>query len=387
MAKNKPGSSEVDLESTSSNSLDNAKVDSSIVPTKEQIMKNKYMIKEQKKPYVYKDPVAKRYRKKMVANFLITLSVVTLAVFIILAYIGTLIGNLTVQLKNDQAYLTMAPTYTFEGQNTRLKGDSANSPYPCDVDRLPSDETLDADIADKSRASHNGVDDTEGGSGGVYLAFTWYVKNVSTHDIGLKYAIEIAKLKLSMDNDYSVDECMRVRLYENLVTYSNDGTAPDPSKATHNYRTFAKEISLDVNPNRSLVPLKNEHGDYIYNEQGEKTYETRECEGSQNGDGVCTGNHNKRCETFYSSKFIVYNPATRLNAHQVMRYTIVCWIEGNDPECDGKPPSGAGIEFSVIFNFAGEYDDQGRLIDAEGNEVVDKGPSKKKDQNSKFNYF
>ena len=70
-----------------------------------------------------------------------------------------------------------------------------------------------------------------------------------------------------------------------------------------------------------------------------------------------------------------------------MRYTIVCWIEGNDPECDGKPPSCAGIEFSVIFNFAGEYDDQGRLIDAEGNEVVDKGPSKKKDQNSKFNYF
>ena len=321
----------------------------SIVPTTEEIMKNKYMIQDQKKPYVYKDPVAKRYRKKLLINFMITLSVIALLIIVVIAYLGSIVGNLTIQLQKDQSYLTMCETYHFDDDSTtsRLRATAIKASYASDINKMPSDEILDADVGDKRYASHNGNDASESGSG-VYLAYTWYVKNVGDDILGMNYNIKIVDLKRSMYSTYTIDEAMRVMLYENEVIYARDKNSPDEDKRTHNYTVYAKGT------NNPIVIA------------GETEY--RECVGESNGDGVCIGNNKERAERFYSDKYVMVQDVKQVAPFQVLRYTLVIWIEGNDPECVGNPPNGAGMEFSMEFNFIGTYKD-GELVDSEGNKV------------------
>lgn len=270
--------------------------------------------------------VAKR-KRRLAAKLVAMITSITLVTFVIIAYLGSTVGRYTISLEQDRIQMTMSPDGGFSRPTTLLRATNLTKAYPISVDSLPSHDVLDA-----GEGSHNGVRRDEYGNfvSDIYFAYTFYVKNLS--EIPVDYGVHL-KLKTSAStiiDAVPVAEYVRIRFYENRVI---DGIT------THNYTNYAKRTNL-----------------VVYNDNDEQEF--RECVSITNLDKTCSaGNpeNSVRASEFYALDSIAQYTYYQLPSQEVMRYTIVIWLEGNDPDCYGVTPQGASMEFSMnIISLQGE---------------------------------
>lgn len=270
--------------------------------------------------------VAKR-KRRLAAKLVAMITSITLVTFVIIAYLGSTVGRYTISLEQDRIQMTMSQDNGFSRPTTLLRATNLTKAYPISVDSLPSHEVLDA-----GEGSHNGVRLDEYGKfvSDIYFAYTFYVKNLS--DLPVDYGVHL-KLKTSastVTDAVPVADYVRIRFYENRVNEGNQ---------THNYSTYAKRTNLVV---------------YDENEQPEY----RECISITNPDKTCSAGFVEnigRASEFYSLDSIAKYTHYGLPSQEVVRYTIVIWLEGNDPDCFGVTPQGASMEFSMnILSLQGE---------------------------------
>ena len=290
----------------------------------------------------YKDPVAARYRKKMFVNFFLSLSIVTLCVLTTVAYLSSLVGNLTVQLERDHYGLTMSEDVYFETKTTRLRAESAESTYAMAADELPNDSEIDP----LQGGTHNGVSELYGGS---FMAYTFFIRNVGTRATGYDFHIKIEDLSIAVETGVTIDEVIRLRLYKNVVVYNQEDGLAYEKDQTHEMTTYAKQ---------RIEPVKTDETDS----------EVRECISryvidDDTGKCICTGekDYNKTfANTFYDEEFIMKANTDIINIAETVRFTVVIWIDGYDLEATGNVPSGAGIELSMYIALRDLRDDNNK---------------------------
>lgn len=247
--------------------------------------------------------VERRYRRKMKISIGLFISALILAILLLIAYLGLNVGHYTIVVSDTYKVLSISEDPTVEsGRTTRLNAKKVVDAFHYSADALPNDIDRDnALIGASYNASHNGDN---------YLAYTFYVKNVG--DVKAKYSTEI----VATDKVNDIYDFLRVRVYREGVV-----------------KTYAKGTSDEA---------------YIKDADGIYTREPRECIGrstlTHNDDldkdwNVCSATkpiNNQRAEQFVTDDTIM-SDMDYIDAQEIVRYTVVIWIEGDDPECVGSP--------------------------------------------------
>ena len=146
-------------------------------------------------------------------------------------------------------------------------------------------------LDDKKLGAVDGED-----SGENYLCYTFYLRNSGTDAANYSYTFDISKMT------QNIDEAVRIR----LITSLNDG-----EKTSTDYARVSSK--------------KDDKGNYLPEEGTEK---------------------------FYSKNIAIYKEVNNFQPGDVMKYTVVIWLEGNDHECVDDVIGGV-FKIDMRFNILG----------------------------------
>ncbi len=269
----------------------------------------------------------KRRRKRRIAWIVLGASFVGVLTMAIVAFLGQNFGRFTIRLDNgSDPTLTMA-------QNLSA-GNVANGTTYLDVmgfrtdsltqaDDLPNLSELDSDVTDSTLAAKQAI---ENDTAKNYFVYTFYLKNLGTATVPYEVymGVESVTEPTNLTESCSIESILRIRIFENLVVTGQDITHEMITYAKK--RTIPKETTSDWEPYEYISkPTASE----IYNQGYATNFST------DNGD---------------PSKMVIFDNSKKLETEQIYRYTIVMWLEGNDPDCnDVKQPQGGTIALAMHF--------------------------------------
>lgn len=211
----------------------------------------------------------------------------------------------------------------FEKPRTRLFSSALEE---CDNTNL-NDLPLDLNEID---GSHNGKD---------YIAYTFYLKNGGVETVDYQYSLNIG------DSTKNVDKAMWIILYKNdeyemFAKARSDGT-------------FERQYTYDEYQIMTQAKSGNE---YTYElsdaDKGLLTDEDVERLGIYDYNGLLE----LRPQKFLSDKKITEGVVTGLKPKQYDKYTVVAWLEGEDPECVDDIKGGY-IEMNMSFDLIEEEEE------------------------------
>ncbi len=302
----------------------------------------------------YKDPVAARYRKKMLANFFVSASIIAIIIIVFIAYIGSMVGNYTIELQRDQKSLTLSDEDPFfNNSTTRLNAESVQSSYCIGYHEILAEGD---EILDYAGGAHNEYT----GSTGKYMAYTFFLKNGSLRPVNFCYDINIDGIKRSneISSEYRLYEAIRYRLYVNNVKFDSEGNY-NPEDQDHNCVTYAYKSTYQDHHSVTVpyVPRMDSKGK-VHDDDREFIGETKYVDGydarvAQPQKGY-EDYANDVATNFLDLDHVSYRNLCSIESEAVMRFSIIIWVEGGDLECQGKLPAGDGIQFSMSIYIPSE---------------------------------
>ncbi len=251
----------------------------------------------------------------------ITLLVLVLVLFLIwiMTWLLTTIGDLVITVDSGAAKkgISISEHENGDGSTFKLSANMVNEVTNITYDWLPATLDLEAE------GSHNGRN---------YLAYTFYLTNNGKET--LNYQSMLQSVKAAKD----ADEACRVMIYkngepevfakENRGLTSSDGS-PEPFE-----KIFKKEIPANYTP-----PTAEEI------EAAAKEPQNKELVNHTDEEIVI--------QPFVDSKTVFNSEVEGLEPGQSDKYTIVMWIEGEDPECLDVIRDGY-VKLMWFFNIADE---------------------------------
>jgi len=260
--------------------------------------------------------VHKKYvkrRKRRIVSLILT-SVATLAVvsFSIIALIGRNLGDFTISVNNTGPVISLSKDNLFTDLTTFYKVEQLPSFEVYTSRVLPSDDKIDSSETDGSLG--NRVDINNKITSLYFFKLTYYIKNTGTVVANYEINLSFAENVKPSNTSYGLDDILRVRLYENTDTLDKETNA-------HQYRCFAKKS------NSSKL-----------NEDGELTYKEYE-----------STNESRLCEEFNSEMNIFSLKTEGLAVDNYLRYTLLFYLEGEDPECSGEKPKESSLKLALTY--------------------------------------
>lgn len=300
----------------------------------------------------------KRKKRRKAAWIIFSIGFTGCTILGILAFLGRYSGNFTILMnQNDESQLTLFTQFT--NPNTGAAADATDKTtflrcggltnafnYSCDS--LPDDAELDsnaggdADAKGLASLSSQSFVDPETGqtaSKQLFLVYTFFVKNVSSANAD--YSVQMNADFIEPTNGAnSLESYTRVRVFENVMT--NDKTTE-----THNMTTYAEAATtpfLDSD-------LKSRDQECIgyFTQDDTNNVRTPKAKRAENN-GFCTNFFSQTTvfSTRFTTAFAKTYPSGLPSGYSV-RYTVVMWMEGDDPECKAPSPVGASMTFSMGF--------------------------------------
>ncbi|MGN1051043.1 MAG: hypothetical protein ACI4QE_01945 [Acutalibacteraceae bacterium] len=215
-----------------------------------------------------------KWTRRRFILFIVTIALVALLFALwALGAVMSMLGDMTIELdrKLDAAGIVLCENSNFEEPKSLLTGTKVEDATNITYNWLP--EKLDEYVSKKDKnidgGSHNGKN---------YIAYTFYIKNIG--DKAVDYTATLSTLGVAKN----VDEAVRVMVYKN------------------------GEPTIYAKPQ--------------YNKKGRKP----EDDSSFITDGT-------KEEMFLSDSDIMKSRSKDFAKNDVDKYTIVMWIEGNDPQC------------------------------------------------------
>jgi len=263
---------------------------------------------------VHKEYVKKKRTRKIVILATCVTGVAVTA-FSIVAFLGKELGDFTVSIQNDGPQLSISQTGDFTDATSFLRIDKVKPFEVWTNSALPSDDEID----NKSTTASIGerVDSKNEVNSIYFFKLTFFVKNVGTVVANYNEDLTIVSaVKDTTTNSYGLDDILRVRFYSN-----KSDTTTGLESSSHNYVTYAKEsdnLHYDADGNAT-------HKEYI----------------AGSGTGLC--------ESFLSDTEICNTEQTNLGINEVIRYTILYYLEGEDTECNGAKPVDSNIKLNLSF--------------------------------------
>ncbi len=274
---------------------------------------------------IYPTEYAQTRKKRKIAAIVSATSALTLATFVMISYLGTNVGRYTVELEQNRASLTISTDENFTKKTSLLRAANLDSARAESVDYLPAHEVLDDE---HGQGSHNGDVYDEDGilMYSTYFAYTFFMKNQGDAPVDFTAVLSLKQSENIIEGAIPIEEYVRVRLYENIVG----------EEVSHNYRTFAKTTNYTIYDNNN----NRVNGECVGNGLSVAPYT---CSASKEENSV-------RAEVFESSSNIVDYTYLHLSPEVIIRYTIVIWLEGDDPDCTYLPPIGASLQFGMVIS-------------------------------------
>ena len=260
--------------------------------------------------------LAKQVKWKRISGIALIVLVLVLLLLWIISWLLTTVGDLVITVDSGAAKhgITISDTApgvddgSGSGATTKLSANMVNEVTNITYDWLPATLDLEWD------GSHNGKN---------YLAYTFYLTNNGKER--LNYQSQLQAVRSAKD----ADEAVRVMVYRNaepevFAKENRDGSAFE--------KIYKKVIPEGYKPPESLTPPE---------------------EQVQNKELVDHTNEEIVIQPFVDSETVFNTQYEGLEPGQTDKYTIVMWIEGEDPECIDEIREGY-VKLMWFFNIEEE---------------------------------
>ncbi len=253
----------------------------------------------------------------------ITLAVLVLVLLLlwIISWLMTSIGDLVITVdmgaadKGIKIYDSLSGAENDEGGSFKLSANMVKEVTNITYDWLPATLDIEAD------GSHNGRN---------YLAYTFYLTNNGKET--LNYNSNLKSVKSAKD----AIEATRVMVYRTRKQ-SGDGEFPDNDSP----EVFAKKNitkqdgTIDRDSPDGVLPFETIKKKVLPDNFTAPSAEEIEkaAEEPQNKETVETTDEEIKIQEFVDGEIVFDSPIEGLAPGDTDRYTIVMWIEGEDPEC------------------------------------------------------
>ena len=208
----------------------------------------------------------------------------------------------------------------FEKPRTRLFSVALEECDNININDLP------LDLNDKD-GSHNGDD---------YIAYTFYLKNGGIETVDYEYSLNIG------DSTKNVDEAVWILLYKN-------GEFEMFAKARED-GTLERQYTYDE---YQILSQAKKDNDYTYTLSDENTGLLNDADIDRLGIYDFNGLLELRPQKFISDKVVTKGIVEGLKPKEYDKYTVVAWLEGEDPECVDAIKGGY-IEMNMSFDIVEE---------------------------------
>ena len=268
---------------------------------------------------MYSSKLVKRKKHKKIALIITTLSSVIATALIIVSFLGNLVGSFTVKLYTSDVKLAMSASGDFANDTTTLirVGDLPSFQLNENNQLLKHEEI---DNPETSYLDNGSIgQDGEEPSTIYYFKQTFFVKNVGTVPASYDFSISITDNQRPNNVTYGYDDLLRVRLY------TNDGNSSE-----HDYEVYAKYIRTGAAIN--------------YDDEGNPIYEEIVSYDPEDPDYM------RRAVPFKNESTIMSDKVPSFSVGKVTRYTLLCWLDGEDSNANGPVPKGGSIKLEVNIN-------------------------------------
>ena len=278
---------------------------------------------------MYEKRFVRKRKRKIAAAIIGSVCSITTAALILVAFLGRYSGTFTVTLDENNVNLSLSQTEDFKESTTMLNvnylpqyHEATYSDIIRDEDKIDSEET-DYLYGGNPYVDDDGVvheDQTESLN---FFKYTFYVKNTGT--VKARYNFFINILENTPDTATGsryLDDVVRVAVYENI-----------PGQERTKPTVYAKS---------STRPNRDDNGNVIYNEYISVPAERAD------EDNVCYG----FAKEFEAKDRVATLRVKDFGPNDIKRYTIITWLEGEDPESDNNKlaPKGAKLKIGVEIN-------------------------------------
>ena len=241
------------------------------------------------------------------------ISTIVVATLSIVSFLGRFVGTFTVRLETGNVKLALSESISFANSSSYLHvGEIPNlQEYTYSGFESIGDESIDTEETSYLTApAANFYRDGVTVRSINYFKYTFYIKNVGEDSANYDLAVKIKDSK--DDNGVEVQDTLRVMVYAT----ENDGT--------QSKKVYAK---------KSAISHIDEKGDVSFNEK------------------ISTDQYGY-AEQFESTDVIKTISVDNFDVGQVRRYTVVFWLEGNDPQSNRNVdvPVNAKIKLGVEIN-------------------------------------
>ena len=267
---------------------------------------------------MYDGKLVKKRRRRRIAAVAIGICTVGVTSLAIVSFLGRYVGTFTVSLRNEEVKLALSEQQSFKTTSSYLRISDLKpfeeTTFKSILERQPDNADLDYTYGANINPNNGKVESFE------FFKYTFFVKNVGTTTA--TYNLKIKNMESTLANDGSgrkLDDTIRVMIYEN-----------DPESGGHDYKVYAKAAAE-----------KN------YDKDGIATY--REFISKYTYDNIETDEYPLVDASFVDDKTIAQYNVSDFAKNDIKRYTIVTWLEGEDPQSssDYDPPEGASIKIGV----------------------------------------
>ena len=275
---------------------------------------------------MYDQQYVKKRRRRKIAALVAAFSSVAVTFFIVTSFLGRTLGTFTVSLNNSEVNLALCEQKDSNQNSTYLRV-NANSryiehSYEDFKDKLDTldDEKIPSTVGEYEIPYYeNGKMKTE--TGLEFFKYTFYVKNIGNKIATYDMKINISDRTRAKDaSGRSLDDTLRVMVFEN-----------NPDSGEHNYLIYAKKSlvnNYDIDGNET-------DREFIFTDDRLPNRETE--------------NYRLVDKNFVDIDTVAQYRVPNFSRNDIMRYTIVFWLEGGDPQSNPEEdyPEGATLKLGV----------------------------------------
>ena len=263
----------------------------------------------------------RKKRRRKIAALVSLISGIAISSLVIVSFLGRFTGTFTVKLANSSVKLSLSDKEAFENPTSYLSIEKLDMFEETTYLRLPNQEFLDNEETPYNAGSST---NDSGETAMKYLKYTFYIINMGGKTA--KYDLKIALVDRNKSTDGSertLDDTLRVMVYENDVEELKGATT------YHTVGIYAKEAAeynIDKDGNRTRREFVAKYP-YLNEEDDEHPLAT----------------------SFESSSVVTTYTRGDFMEGQKRRYTLVVWLEGEDPQSEylQEAPVGASIKLGV----------------------------------------
>lgn len=257
----------------------------------------------------------KHVRRKRIAAFLSLATAGTLTALGIIAFLGRTVGTFSITLAKSNVNIALSSDSAFTNPTSYLRVPDLPKITLCTNKVIEDQGYENIDNEYNPWTTYGAKKDDEGNIVGMkYFQYTFFVKNTGMITARYEFTMTISDITNPKNPaNHDLGDILRVRVFE------NNGY----DESAHESRVFAK-TSRQINEGTNQ--------EYVSTEPNSRGYAglAEEFEDVTSTGGI-----------------IMKSEVKNFQSEAMIRYTVVYWLEGNDPECKDVTPEGCSIRLGV----------------------------------------